>query len=55
MTLKDIAGEVGKWAWNNLVPSFKKGGRVVHRRRVKAVQPKPRRVVQKARRRVLKK
>ena len=55
MTIKDIIGTIGRWGWDNLVPSFKKGGRIVHRRAVKPVKAiKPRRVVQKARR-VLKK
>lgn len=26
--LKDTAGSIGSWGWNNLVPNFKKGGQI---------------------------
>lgn len=44
--LKDTAGKVGSWAWDNVVPNFKRGGKVI-----RVVVVKPRRKVQKAKKR----
>lgn len=47
--LKDTAGSVGKWGWDNLVPDFKRGGRT-GRTVVKVVVVKPKRKVQRKKR-----
>ena len=54
MGLKDVAGTVGKYVWDNFIPSFKRGGKAAKGRVLKVVvvgATKPRRRVQKAKRR----